>query len=1153
MKTADPAKLSNAFSTGGGGEHFENRVQAVFLLALLIEGFSPVIDNPISKIEFQGKKNDYDVDDLIVYSESPTSVVRLHCQIKHSVQVSAHNDIFQSVITAAWNDYKKNPDDRLALVTGLLAKSTTDTLRYIHDQAIHSSDENEFMHRIELPNFTSDDAREKFHVVKTCLHRANQAKAVPSSDIWGFWKAFKLVVFDLDYENSINKTLIHSLIACKSSGNAKQVWNSLYEYASECNTAAATLTINNIRDDILELFGHQPTIALPQTILFHEYIAQLALIGGWNEKNSFDRASIEKICDTDYRSFEKSVRVLLQGDSGILSLENGIWRVHNRRKLLNSVKDLFYDSFVLSAFEEEQTICQEKNKRFSPDGEYSILVPSDGCYDHSETFRSALTAGLCLLATTDKPVHCTDGIVKRESYNTVKTVFTDCDWMRLASLSELLPSIAELNPDAFLDCMEQYILDHADEMYRLFPKKDEENLFQNNFITAVLWAIETLAWDGAYLVRCTRCLGALEQIEYDKTNHADIPLNSLVKILLPYKPQTLADEETKKSALICMQKDYPETCWATVKHLMPRPSRVIFDNVKPKYILTDIPESNSVSADAGIMMQFYMHMALEMGFDSADRVLDLADGLRYFPAEQVDSFLEKLNSVRSQFTETELCRIWLKLCDVKYRLLLQYEGEVPETKNYQYLCETIESVKPQSKIEQHKRFYLLSFDENAVENKHSNWEKQEENKTKAIEELYSEFGLNSLIRFGQDVDALTDVGYRLGLSLNRKQMSDLIANIASDQQSEFAQHVIRGYAVENGSRSLLDIGLGKCTEQFVTAALVGVYPDTDIIEVVSALLPEKEPLYWNKVNFPEYWLIGYRDDPQPILAKLLENGRVKHIINLIGASKDISKYVDEDTIYQLFRLISTDDSPEYVRAHSARELIQHLQNTDVPNIQMLSNIEYLCLPYLDDYSPVKPKALRYKIANDPDAFCSLVEIAYKKRHEEQNNVQSSDAIRERVFQIIWNFDIIPGVDWNGVFQEDAFVHWIRTVKEWAKENDRWEVVLQTIGSGLSYAFADENGMLNSAVLQELNHQDNEHMRTGYYFGVINSRGFHWVDPTGTHEKDLGDRYMAEAQKATANGYSRFADTLRKIAQSYYAESEFNIKDEKLLRRKEEQL
>ena len=87
----------------------------------------------------------------------------------------------------------------------------------------------------------------------------------------------------------------------------------------------------------------------------------------------------------------------------------------------------------------------------------------------------------------------------------------------------------------------------------------------------------------------------------------------------------------------------------------------------------------------------------------------------------------------------------------------------------------------------------------------------------------------------------------------------------------------------------------------------------------------------------------------------------------------------------------------------------------------------------------------------------------------------------------------------------------------------------------------------SAVIYSDNGADNEHMRRGYYFGVVNSRGAHWVDPTGTHEKELGDRYMAESQKATANGYSRFADTLRKIAQSYYAESEFNFKDEELLR------
>lgn len=60
------ARLSNAFSTGSGGANFERHVQAVFALTLLIDGFSPIMNIPIQRLDFQAKYLGYDVDDLVV-------------------------------------------------------------------------------------------------------------------------------------------------------------------------------------------------------------------------------------------------------------------------------------------------------------------------------------------------------------------------------------------------------------------------------------------------------------------------------------------------------------------------------------------------------------------------------------------------------------------------------------------------------------------------------------------------------------------------------------------------------------------------------------------------------------------------------------------------------------------------------------------------------------------------------------------------------------------------------------------------------------------------------------------------------------------------------------------------------------------------------
>ena len=44
MENNPISKISNAFSTGGGGTNFEHQVQAMFLMLLLVEGICPVIN-----------------------------------------------------------------------------------------------------------------------------------------------------------------------------------------------------------------------------------------------------------------------------------------------------------------------------------------------------------------------------------------------------------------------------------------------------------------------------------------------------------------------------------------------------------------------------------------------------------------------------------------------------------------------------------------------------------------------------------------------------------------------------------------------------------------------------------------------------------------------------------------------------------------------------------------------------------------------------------------------------------------------------------------------------------------------------------------------------------------------------------------------------
>lgn len=147
----------------------------------------------------------------------------------------------------------------------------------------------------------------------------------------------------------------------------------------------------------------------------------------------------------------------------------------------------------------------------------------------------------------------------------------------------------------------------------------------------------------------------------------------------------------------------------------------------------------------------------------------------------------------------------------------------------------------------------------------------------------------------------------------------------------------------------------------------------------------------------------------------------------------------------------------------------------------------------------------------------------------------------RLYDIMFEFSIIPGTNWNGEFCPDIFQKWFDEVETWSSQNDRYEVAMHTIGNGLAYAKFDENGLLPSVIMDTLNKSQNKELRIGYEIGVSNSRGVYLVDPKGKSELALEATYRRRAEAVEAQGYSRFADSLNRIADEYMEEAQEHIR------------
>ena len=316
-----PSKqLSNPFSTGGGGPHFEACVQAMFVTLMLTGGHAPCLPNwPIKRIKLQGKNDGFEMDDAIVFVENPISNEKrkLATQVKHSIRITAKNKLFGEVMQAAWKDFNNTSlfdrrRDAIALITGPLSATDTNDVVWLLDQARHTVSPDEFLRNVGLGKFSSRKKREKLEAFKQQLRNANQGGEVPSECLYSFLKCFHLLGYDLGREVGTALSLLHSHMS-QYDVMPSQMWGRIVGFAQSCNQNAGTIEHDGIPDDIREAFEHRIPVAVPRKFTEREVLSEESdwnqsdhasalvvanLVGAWDEKNKADIDIIRRLNDS---------------------------------------------------------------------------------------------------------------------------------------------------------------------------------------------------------------------------------------------------------------------------------------------------------------------------------------------------------------------------------------------------------------------------------------------------------------------------------------------------------------------------------------------------------------------------------------------------------------------------------------------------------------------------------------------------------------------------------------------------------------------------------------------------------------------------------------------------------------------------------------
>ena len=1163
-------QLSNPFSTGGGGFVFESRVQASFVILMLTGGYLPyILCSNIEKIKLQGRIDCYNTDDMIVFfRDYQNNERKLLCQIKHSIDITLGSSIFSDVIYAAWKDYNninifnKNRD-AIVLITGPLSRVDVKCVRWILEQARYTHTVEEFLFQVKSSKFSPSKTVDKLTVFREHLKNANNEHELSDNDLYEFLKHFYVLYYDLDSEYGVTISLFYSYIFQFKQQNPKFIWSQIVNFVQNWNQHAGVIIKDIIPEEIQEYFNNKYVIENPydlevkkeinllKSIKHSRYLAKIILIGGWQDNNQSDKDAVSKILNIDYNEWLNIATEILDSNDRQLVCENGFWKLDNRIELWKIYGKHIFDSDIDTFKDIILSVLNEAIKSFETIIEYQDTISIyaiDSTF--STTLKKKISEGLAILGCyPEMCIHILQSKISTICSLIIRELLLDATWKNWGGLNDLLPTLAEASPRAFLDAVNKAISINPCPFDELFSLESQESL-GCNYLVGLLWALEALAWDPHYLFTVCDILADLSS-RYPKGHLENHPFNSLVTILLPWWPQTLASTEEQRNVVQSLLREWPDVAWKLLLKLIPQSYQISSNNYRPRWrrLISDGWEERVTKDNYTFQTLFYAELAVIEAGKKSHRLSDLIDHMDNFPEEILEKSLRLLCSqIVQELPEEQKFIVWEHFINfINRNKCYTNEKYAKQSDMLVYMEQIAQQIAPQN------NFYLLKhiFSVNNYRKYNSsNWEKQQNelktSKIDAIKTLFQKSGIESVIQFYDTVKHPIEVGDCLGFiddsSIDIMLLPEWL-NKEDEKSIDFVHGFILSRYVQKGWKWCESLDITTWREEQKSRFLALLPFKKEIRCHISEFLPNKEDKYWNIVSVKFY----VNDDFYEVVDKLILYKRPYAAIRYLYMIYKSKFLIDtKQCVEALLLAIHSEEIVFSNDQYCIIELIKYIQNDKSVCNDDICKIEFAYISLFNRYNETIPKNIVYKISYDPDFFCYILRLVYKPESDCNSEITEKEKnVAQNAFNLLEMWNIIPGMQQNSdIFNGAELDKWINRVKEICASTGHLKIALFIIGKVLIYAPEDPNGLwMHHAIANVLNARENGDMREGYKISKINACGVHTVDPTGAYEREIAKQFHIKADEIENSGYNRIAIMMRDLANYYDREAEFTVEFE----------
>ena len=530
---------------------------------------------------------------------------------------------------------------------------------------------------------------------------------------------------------------------------------------------------------------------------------------------------------------------------------------------------------------------------------------------HSTLLRDGLAGSLLRIAVIGQSLENSGSIPNNQSCQSyVDSIVSQLkglkdDWRLLATLRDQLPVLVEAAPSPFMEALEQFLQGQPEKLRPIFVEGDV--LFGHSFHTGLLWALETLAWNPAYLGRVSIILAKLAEID-PGGKLMNRPINSLKEIFLAWHPGTSANLKQRLQALDLLLAKNDEIGWDLLKALLPRTHGSSSPTHEPtwrdfgrsqKEVLT-----NKIVWDA---YKRYVERAIQQAGERPERwktLIDIYPNVTETDKKAIEERLIELG--RSGISRSDRQIIWEALRQFinRQRAFPRASWLIPE-EQLKRLDDIYRHFEPSDQIDQVAWLFNEQFPNIPVSQADFNVRNEELRKLrhKAIAEVWNHEGSKTLM------DLINCVSYSWLLAppliefLNdeSKLIEVMEQTIRGTEKEKLFARSLSGRAYLSFGDSWTQLLFSKAedlkwsSDEYVTALLD--YPDSrETYNLINSLGAKIENEYWQKKPA----VFGCKDKECFIYAiqKLKENGRGIEATTIMASDMAINKW-NIDPIFAL--------------------------------------------------------------------------------------------------------------------------------------------------------------------------------------------------------------------------------------------------------------